>query len=186
MPDFREAHPPAQSASDPPATILGLHPKWWVLIAVGAGTFMTALDISVVNTVLPVITRHFETDVATVEWVVIVYLLLVSGLLPSFGRLGDLRGHKAVYIGGFFLFILSSLLCALAPGVFALIAARCLQALGAAMLSANSPAILTKSFPNSQRGQAFRQLGWSLPVGAARLMAAPAPSRARLCSCLPL
>ncbi len=155
MPDFREAHPPAQSASDPPATILGLHPKWWVLIAVGAGTFMTALDISVVNTVLPVITRHFETDVATVEWVVIVYLLLVSGLLPSFGRLGDLRGHKAVYIGGFFLFILSSLLCALAPGVFALIAARCLQALGAAMLSANSPAILTKSFPNSQRGQAL-------------------------------
>jgi EmrB/QacA subfamily drug resistance transporter len=126
-----------------------------VLIAVGAGTFMSALDISVVNTVLPVVTRTFHTEVATVEWVVIVYLLLVSGMLPSFGRLGDLRGHKSVYIAGFFLFILSSVLCGLAPSVLALIGARCLQALGAAMLSANSPAILTKSFPDAQRGQAL-------------------------------
>jgi EmrB/QacA subfamily drug resistance transporter len=126
-----------------------------VLIAVGAGTFMSALDISVVNTVLPVVTRTFNTEVATVEWVVIVYLLLVSGMLPSFGRLGDLRGHKSVYIAGFFLFILSSVLCGLAPSVLALIGARCLQALGAAMLSANSPAILTKSFPDAQRGQAL-------------------------------
>lgn len=155
MPDRREGHRTTQTALDPPITILGLESKWWVLIAIGAGTFMTALDISVVNTVLPVITRHFDTDIATVEWVVIVYLLLVSGLLPSFGRLGDLRGHKPVYIAGFFLFVFSSLLCGLAPGVLALIAARCLQALGAAMLSANSPAILTKSFPSTQRGQAL-------------------------------
>lgn len=155
MPDHRENRQPTPTTLDPPISIFGLEAKWWVLIAIGAGTFMTALDISVVNTVLPVITRHFDADVATVEWVVIVYLLLVSGLLPSFGRLGDLRGHKSVYISGFFLFITSSLFCGLAPGVFALIAARCLQALGAAMLSANSPAILTKSFPSSQRGQAL-------------------------------
>ena len=129
--------------------------KWGVLIAVGTGTFMSALDTSVVNTVLPVVSRSFQTDIATVEWVVIIYLLLLSGLLPGFGRLGDLRGHKPVYISGFILFVGSSLLCALSPSVYALIGARGFQSLGAAMLSANSPAILTKTFPDTERGRAL-------------------------------
>ncbi|MCI0521743.1 MAG: MFS transporter [Chloroflexi bacterium] len=129
--------------------------KWAVLIAIGTGTFMSALDISVVNTILPTVSRYFHSDVASVEWVVIIYLLLVSGLLLSFGRLGDLRGHKPVYIAGFFIFIASSVLCGVAPSVNALVGARALQSLGAAMLSANSPAILTNSFPASQRGQAL-------------------------------
>lgn len=129
--------------------------KWWVLIAIGAGTFMSALDTSVVNTILPIVNTHFNSDIATVEWVVITYLLLISGLLPSFGRLGDIYGHKSVYMIGFFVFIISSLLCAIASCIYTLIAARAVQAIGAAMLSANSPAILTKSFPSQQRGQAL-------------------------------
>jgi EmrB/QacA subfamily drug resistance transporter len=130
-------------------------PKWWVLLAIGIGTFMTALDTSVVNTILPIINQTFRSDIASVEWVVIIYLLLVSGMLLSFGRLGDLRGHRPIYLAGFFGFILSSVLCGLAPSTFGLVVFRGLQALGAAMLSANSPAILTKSFPASQRGQAL-------------------------------
>ena len=148
--------------SDPPDVrpgyadgLLGLDRKWWVLIAVGTGTFMSALDTSVVNIILPTLRQDFNSQIATVEWVVIIYLLLVSGLLPSFGRLGDLRGHKPVYLAGFMAFIGSSILCSLAPSVEALIIFRGVQALGAAMLSANSPAILTKSFPESQRGKAL-------------------------------
>src|SRR3990172_4070728 len=129
--------------------------KWLVLSAIGASTFMTALDTSVVNTVLPVIRAAFESDVATIEWVVTIYLLVVSGLLLSFGRLGDLRGHKPVFLLGFSIFIFSSALCGFSPSAGALIAFRGLQAFGAAMLAANSPAILTKSFPASQRGQAL-------------------------------
>jgi EmrB/QacA subfamily drug resistance transporter len=129
--------------------------KWSILLAIGLGTFMTALDASVVNTVLPVIRKTLNSDVASVEWVVTIYLLTLSGLLLSFGRLGDLRGHKAVYLSGFGLFVASSILCGLAPTVGLLVACRALQALGAAMLAANSPAILTKSFPGSQRGQAL-------------------------------
>ena len=129
--------------------------KWWILLAVGAGTFMSALDISVVNTILPVISKVLGADVATVEWVVIIYLLLVSGLLPIFGRLGDMYGHKPVYLTGFAIFIISSVLCGLSPAIHYLIIFRGLQALGAAMLSANSPAILTKNFPAEQRGQAL-------------------------------
>ena len=125
---------------------------------------MSALDGSVVNTLLPVISRSFSpqsssglasAEVAQVEWVVTIYLLVLSGLLLSFGRLGDLRGHKMVYNTGFAIFLVSSALCGLAPSVNALIVFRAIQAIGAAMLSANSPAILTKSFPSRQRGQAL-------------------------------
>jgi len=132
-----------------------LERKWWVLLAIGAGSFMTALDGSVANIVLPVLSQTFKSDVETVEWVVTVYLLVVSGLLLSFGRLGDMRGHKPVYVSGFLLFVISSALCGLAPNAIALILCRALQALGGAMLLANAPAILTKSFPATQRGQAL-------------------------------
>jgi EmrB/QacA subfamily drug resistance transporter len=116
---------------------------------------MSALDTSVVNAVLPIINQSFASDIATVEWVVTIYLLIVSGLLLSFGRLGDMRGHKSIFMIGFAIFIISSALCGLAPSIRSLIAFRGLQALGAAMLAANSPAILTKNFPSSQRGQAL-------------------------------
>ena len=129
--------------------------KWWVLVAIGISTFMTALDTSVVNIVLPVVNQDFHTSVATIEWVVIIYLLLVSGLLLTFGRLGDLRGHRRIFLTGFLIFVLSSMACGLAPGAGWLILFRGFQAIGAAMLAANSPAILTKSFPEHQRGQAL-------------------------------
>lgn len=129
--------------------------KWYVLLAVGIGTFMSALDGSVVNTILPVIRTSFQSQVATIEWVVVIYLLVVSGLLLTFGRLGDLRGHRSVYLLGYVIFTIGSALCGLAPTAGALVGFRGAQALGAAMLFSNSPAILTKSFPAEQRGQAL-------------------------------
>ena len=136
-------------------TSIKIEQKWLVLIAIGMSTFMSALDTSVVNTVLPVITKSFDSHIATVEWVVIIYLLIVSGLLLSFGRLGDISGHRIVFLIGFSIFILSSALCGMSTSIELLVVFRGMQALGAAMLAANSPAILTKSFPDSQRGQAL-------------------------------
>jgi EmrB/QacA subfamily drug resistance transporter len=147
------------------ANIFSIETKWLVLVAVGIGTFMSALDGSVVNTILPVITGYFHSDVATIEWVVTVYLLVVSGLLLSFGRLGDLRGNKTVYLWGFVIFVLGSALSGFSPAPVYLILARALQALGAAMLFANSPAILTKTFPASQRGQALGLQGTMTYLG---------------------
>jgi EmrB/QacA subfamily drug resistance transporter len=129
--------------------------KWGVLLAIGVGTFMTALDTSVANTVLPIIGKNFNASITSVEWVVTIYLLVLSGLLLSFGRLGDIRGHKVIYLSGFGVFIAGSLLSGIAPNIQLLIIFRGLQALGAAMLAANSPAILTKNFPANQRGQAL-------------------------------
>jgi EmrB/QacA subfamily drug resistance transporter len=129
--------------------------SWLVLVAVGTGAFMSALDGSVVNATLPVIRRALGSDVATIEWAVTVYLLVVSGLLLTFGRLGDMRGHKRIYVMGFGIFLAGSILCGLAPSAGALVAARGLQAVGGAMLFANSAAILTANFPPERRGQAL-------------------------------
>jgi EmrB/QacA subfamily drug resistance transporter len=117
------------------------------------GSFMSGLDSSISNTVLPVIATSLHADVADVQWVVSIYLLVLSGLLLSFGRLGDLRGYRRVYLLGFGLFIASSAACAFASSVGMLIAARGVQAVGAALLAANSPAILTTAFPESRRGR---------------------------------
>jgi EmrB/QacA subfamily drug resistance transporter len=139
--------------------------KWWVLIAVGIGTFMTALDGSVVNIVLPIVSKDFGADIATIEWVVTIYLLVVSGLLLSFGRLGDLRGHKDVYVSGFLIFVVGSVICGVAPNELVLIAARAMQATGGAMLASNSPAIITRNFPMGQRGQALGLQGTMTYLG---------------------
>lgn len=144
---------------------LNIETKWLVLIAVGVGTFMSALDGSVVNSILPVIQTYFGTDVATVEWVVTIYLLVVSGLLLVFGRLGDLRGNKTVYVWGFVIFVTGSAFSGFAPTPVFLVAARALQALGAAMIYANSPAILTRVFPPHQRGQALGLQGTMTYLG---------------------
>jgi MFS family permease len=111
--------------------------KWGVLVAIGVGTFMTALDTSVANTVLPVIGKSFREPITNIEWVVTIYLLILSGLLLSFGRLGDMRGHKTIYLTGFGIFIAGSLFSGIAPNIALLITFRGLQALGAAMLAAN-------------------------------------------------
>ena len=141
------------------ATGTDVEANWWVLVTVGLGTFMSALDGSVVNTLLPVLGRALGTSVAGIEWVTTVYLLVISGLLLSVGRAGDLFGHKRFYLAGFAMFVVGSALCGLARSAGMLIALRAFQALGASMLMATGPAILTLSFPMSMRGRALGALG---------------------------
>ena len=133
--------------------------RWLVLTTVGIGTFMSALDGSVVNTLLPVLSHELNTSIAGIEWVTTIYLLVISGLLLSVGRAGDLFGHKRLFLAGFGLFVIGSALCGLANSAHVLVALRVVQALGAAMLMATSPAILTRSFPASQRGRALGAQG---------------------------
>lgn len=146
----------------------GTYNKWLVLLSIGIGSFMAALDGSIVNVALPSITANFQSHVSTTEWIVTVYLLVVSCSLLPFGRMGDIHGHKRVYISGFVIFGISSGICALATSPLMLILSRAIQAIGAAMLYANSPAILTGNFPASRRGQALglqatlTYLGYSL------------------------
>jgi EmrB/QacA subfamily drug resistance transporter len=129
--------------------------KSWVLIAIGTGSFMSALDASVVNTILPILRTALNSNVAAIEWVVTVYLLVLSGLLLAFGRLGDLHGHKTIYVWGFSIFVIGSILCGAAGSATALTVFRGIQAIGSAMLASNAPAIVTGNVPADQRGRAF-------------------------------
>src|SRR4051812_16567165 len=143
----------------PPSEAFIGNTRWWVLLTIGVGTFMSALDGSIVNTLLPILSRELGTTIAGIEWITTIYLLVISALLLSIGRAGDLFGHKRLYVAGFILFITGSALCGFATSARALTALRVLQALGAAMLMATAPAILTRSFPPSQRGRALGALG---------------------------
>lgn len=131
------------------------HLKYWVLVSIGVGNFMSTLDASIVNTLMPEMARSLQASTAAIEWVMTIYLLVVSGLLLAFGRIGDLRGHKSVYVAGYAVFLVSSAMCGFSPTVHWLIFSRALQAVASAMMFANSPAIVTSSFPPSERGRAL-------------------------------
>lgn len=126
-----------------------------VLLSVGLGTFMSALDASVVNTVLPVIRADYHVPVEVIQWVSTTYLLIMGSLLLSFGRLGDLRGHKRVYLAGLMVFVPASVLCGISSSVEMLIAARVIQGIGAAIVVSNAPAILIGSVHPSRIGHAL-------------------------------
>src|SRR6476660_1039754 len=122
-------HSPSHG-TDPGAMHEEYPDRWLVLTTVGLGTFMSALDGSVVNTLLPVLSHALHTSIAGIEWVATIYLLVISGLLPSVGRAGDLFGHKRLFLAGFALFVVGSALCGLANSAHALVALRVVQALG--------------------------------------------------------
>jgi len=124
-----------------------------VLLSVGLGTFMSALDASVVNTVLPVIQAGYRVPVEVIQWVSTSYLLVMGSLLLTFGRLGDLRGHKRFYLAGLMVFVPASVLCGISPSVEMLIAARVIQGIGAAIVVSTAPAILIGSVHPSRMGQ---------------------------------
>jgi len=139
--------------------------KWYVMAAVAMGVFLATIDGSIVNVALPTLVRAFETEFAVVQWVVLSYLLTVTTLMLSMGRLGDMVGKKPLYAGGFVIFTMGSVLCGLAPTVYWLIAFRLLQAIGAAMMMALGMAIVTEAFPPSERGKALGLSGTMVSVG---------------------
>ena len=131
------------------------------------GTLMATLDISVVNIALPTLSRSFGVALTTIEWVVLAYVLTVTGLLLALGRLADRYGRRRIYGIGLAVFTLASLLCAAASGAPSLIAARTLQGFGAAMMTANSAALLIVSFPPEERGRCLGAFGAMVGAGLA-------------------
>jgi len=141
-----------------------------ILFAVAIGTFIAPLDASVVNIALPSISEYYQVSVATAEWIVMIYLLVISSLLLSYGRMGDLYGYKKIYLSGFAVFTIGSLFSAISPNINLLIAFRAFQALGAGMLMAMGPAIITEITPREERGRA---LGTTAVAVSAALTAGP-------------
>ena len=145
--------------------------NWLIFLMVAIGIFMATLDGSIVNIALPSIMADFAVPLATIQWVVMIYLLTVTSLLLSFGRLSDIRGRRMVYSLGLCLFSLGSFFCAIASTAHWLIGARFFQGLGAAMTMACTPALIVDTFPERERGRAIGMMG---SVVASGLTAGPA------------
>lgn len=137
---------------------------WPVIATVCLGTFMGALDGSIVNVAYPTFTATFRVPVSLVQWVGVVYLLTSATLVAVFGRVSDMVGHKRIYVAGFAVFLAGSVLSGAATGIGALITFRVLQAVGSAMLVANSVAILSYTVGGARMGTALGLLETAVSV----------------------
>lgn len=123
------------------------HAWWFAVATVCFGAFMGQLDASIVTLAYRPLRGEFGTSLAAVQWVSLSYLLVLAALLIPVGRLADARGRKLVYLYGFVVFSVASAACGLAPSLGALVGFRALQGIGAAMLQANSIALVLTSTP---------------------------------------
>jgi MFS family permease len=145
------------------------HPlaPWFAVAAVCFGAFMGQLDASVVTVAFPALQRQFGAGLASVQWVSLAYLLVLTALLVPAGRWSDRAGRKLMYLYGFVVFAGSSAACGLAPSLGVLIALRVVQAGGAALLQANSVALVVTSVPARTRRAALGVQAAAQAVGLA-------------------
>ena len=145
--------------------------KWWVFATIGVGIFFSVVDHGSVQIALPDIEAYFDSDLSTVQWVVVAYALAISVLLLPMGRLGDLWGRKRVYIIGMIIYVLSALLSGVAWDMTTLIVARVFQGVGSAMVQGIAMAMIISAFPANERGKA---LGSNMSVVGSGAIAGPA------------
>ncbi|HEU4583776.1 MAG TPA: DHA2 family efflux MFS transporter permease subunit [Polyangiaceae bacterium] len=139
--------------------------KWAVLAVVLVGVFMAMIDSSIVNVALPVLVNSLHTDFSTIQWVPLAYMIAVTCSMMLVGRLADTWGKRGLYTLGFIVFTAASVACGRAGGVQALLAARVVQGLGAAIIMALGPAILVETFPPQERGRALGITGSVVSLG---------------------
>ncbi|GAA0469822.1 MFS transporter [Actinoplanes capillaceus] len=139
--------------------------KWFPLVAVCLGTFLLLVDVTIVVVALPSIATPLNADPHDLAWVLDGYALALAALLLGAGSLADRHGRRATYLTGLLIFAVSSLLCALAPNMPTLVAARVLQGAGGAAMYATTVAILNVTYRGRDRGVAFGV--WGAVNGAA-------------------
>ncbi|MFJ2190225.1 MFS transporter [Kitasatospora sp. NPDC087861] len=123
------------------------HAHWLAVGTVCLGAFLGQLTASVTALVFPALGRHFDAGFAAVEWVALAYLLVLVALLAPVGWLSDLVGRKTMYLGGFAVFALASLGAGCAGSLGVLVGFRAVQAVGGAMMQANSVALVARGVP---------------------------------------
>jgi len=134
-----------------------------ILASVSLASLLGALDMSIVNIANPAIIKSLNVSIGMGSLVILSYVLTISVLILLMGKLGDRIGFRALLLGGFVIFGIGSFLCGISTCIQWLIAARILQAVGAAMFSAIGPAVITEFLPESQRG---KSLGYLISLSA--------------------
>lgn len=142
-------------------------PVRWVLASLSLSMLLSSLGTSIANVGLPALAQAFNASFQEVQWVVLAYLLSITALIVSAGRLGDLMGRRRLLLAGIFLFSVASVLCAIAPTLWLLVAARAVQGLGAAVMMALTMAFVGEAVPKARTGSAMGLLGTMSAVGTA-------------------
>ena len=140
--------------------------KYWVFGALAIGIFASVVDHGSVNVALPTIASEFQTDLPTIQWVVIIYALTIAALLLPMGRLSDLVGRKKIYITGMVVLAAGAVLSGLSPALEMMFPSRVLQGVGSAMTQGTGMAIITAAFPANEKGRAIGLFMTMVGVGA--------------------
>ncbi|MEI6106330.1 MAG: MFS transporter [Opitutae bacterium] len=139
----------------------------WALASLSLSMLLSSLDTSIANVALPTLAKAFTASFQGVQWVILAYLLVITTLIVSVGRLGDIIGRRRLLLGGIFLFTAASVLCGFAPTLWLLIAARAAQGLGGAIMMALTMALVGETVPKEKTGSAMGLLGTMSAVGTA-------------------
>lgn len=137
----------------------------WALASLSLSMLMPSLDTSIANAGLPTLAEAFDASFQQVQWIVLAYLLAITTLIVSVGRLGDLVGRRRLLLTGIGIFTLSSLACGVAPSLGWLVVARAVQGLGAAIMLALTVAFVGETVPKAQTGSAMGLLGTMSAIG---------------------
>jgi MFS family permease len=139
----------------------------WALAGLALSMLLSALGTSIANVGLPTLAQTFNATFQQVQWVVLAYLLAVTALIVSVGRLGDIMGRRRLLLAGIFVFTAASVVCGLAPTLGLLIGARAVQGLGAAAMMSLTMALVGETVPRAQTGRAMGLLGTMSAAGTA-------------------
>ena len=140
--------------------------KWIALSCTTLGAIMSVLNGSTLMIALPSLMKELGASLETVVWILMSYMLAITVLVPSIGRIADMFGRKNLYVGGFAVFTLGSLVCGFARTGEQLLALRMIQAVGGSLILANSTAIVTDAFPRGELGQALGINSMVIAVGS--------------------
>ena len=138
-----------------------------VLASLSLCMLLSSLGTSIANVGLPTFAQALNASFQEVQWVVLAYLLAITTLIVSVGRLGDIIGRRRLLLTGIFLFTTASVLCGVAPALWVLIAARAMQGLGAAIMMALTMAFIGETVPKAKTGSAMGLLGTMSAIGTA-------------------
>jgi EmrB/QacA subfamily drug resistance transporter len=139
----------------------------WALASLSLSMLLSSLGTSIANVGLPTLAQVFNASFQHVQWIVLAYLLAITTLIVSVGRLGDLTGRRRLLLAGIGLFTLASALCGFAPTLWMLIGARALQGIGAAIMMALTMAFVGETVPKAKTGSAMGLLGTMSAIGTA-------------------
>lgn len=138
-----------------------------MLAGLSLSMLLSSLGTSIANVALPALAQAFTASFQEVQWIVLAYLLAITTLIVSVGRLGDITGRRRLLLAGIVLFTVASVLCGVAPTLWMLIAARVAQGLGAAIMMALTMAFVGETVPKAQTGSAMGLLGTMSAIGTA-------------------